>query len=494
VNEAKGCSALSGYRREAIATATTPTGGPRPQPAAPPHGGGTRDAFFDNAKYAAIVLVATAHAWEPLRSGSRTVTALYTVVYAFHMPAFIVISGYFSRNFDASPARLKRLVTGLVVPYVVFETAYTLFTRWTDHAPDRPISLLDPLYLTWFLAALFIWRLTTPVWRLVRWPLPVALVVAALATLTPSIGKDLDLQRVLQFLPYFVLGLSLRPEHFRLVRRRAVRIAAVAVFALALVVAYWAQPRWSYAWFFHKSSAQQLGAPAWAAPVTTLLTFGCSVVLVACFLSWVPGRRLWCTGLGAGTLYGYLLHGFFLQFAKPAGWYGPDWIHRPVGAVVVSLVAATGVTLLCTPPVRRVFRCTGKLRSTWRNPRLPKTSGWTPGRPRPCGPGSWTWAWSTAATRTPRRTARTPRSATSHPRCACCAATPWCSPPRSRAFCCCPITSNGCARPWPRRTGKPCGAGRRPLWRRSSRSAPTSCPPHAARSPNSACVSISPWA
>ncbi|MFJ4977844.1 acyltransferase family protein [Streptomyces coeruleorubidus] len=323
---------------------------------APPKQAGQRDAFFDNAKYLAIVLVAIGHAWEPLRDGSRAVSALYMVVYAFHMPAFIVISGYFSRSFDASPGRIGRLVTGLAVPYVVFETAYTLFTRWTDQEPDRPVSLLDPLYLTWFLAALFIWRLTTPVWRRVRWPLPVALVIAMLATLSSSVGNDLDLQRTLQFLPYFVLGLLLKPEHFRLVRRRSARVLAVPVFAAAVVVAYWAVPRMTGAWFYHRDSAEELAAPAWYGPVMTLVTFGCSLVLVACFLAWVPGRRAWFTVLGAGTLYGYLLHGFVAQGSKFWGWYEPAWVHQPAGVVVVTAFAAVLVTALCTPPVRRLFR------------------------------------------------------------------------------------------------------------------------------------------
>ncbi|MEV0634535.1 acyltransferase family protein [Streptomyces sp. NPDC050619] len=314
-----------------------------------------RDAFFDNAKYLAIVLVAMGHAWEPLRSDSRTVTALYMIVYAFHMPAFIIMSGYFSRGFDATPQKVKRLVTGVVVPYVVFETAYTLFTRWTDGEPDRPISLLDPLYLTWFLAALFIWRLTTPIWKSVRWPMPLALAVAMLATLSP-IGGDLDLPRTLQFLPYFVLGLCLKPEHFRLVRRRAARVLAVPVFACALAVAYWVVPRMDYGWFFHRDTAADFGVPDWYGPVMTLALFGCSVTLVACFLAWVPGRRTWFTTLGAGTLYGYLLHGFVAQISKPWGWYDPAWIYQPLGAVTVTVVAAAVVTALCTAPVRRVFR------------------------------------------------------------------------------------------------------------------------------------------
>ncbi|WP_406011412.1 acyltransferase family protein [Streptomyces sp. NBC_00637] len=343
-----------------------------PAQAAPEHltqtqaaSGKKRDAFFDNAKYLAILLVAVGHAWEPLREGSRTVTALYTLVYAFHMPAFIVVSGHFSRGFDGSPRRVKRLITGVAVPYVVFEVAYTLVTRWTDDAPDRDISLLDPLYLTWFLAALFVWRLTAPLWRLVRWPLPLALVVAMLATLSPAIGKDLDLQRVLQFLPYFVLGLLLRPEHFRLVRRRAVRVLAVPVFAGALALAYWSAPHGVHRWFFHDDSAAQLGAPAWYGPVMTLATFGCSTVLVACFLAWVPGRRTWFTALGAATLYGYLLHGFVKQVAGPAHWYDHPWIHQPLGALAVTLVAALTVTLLCTSPVRRVFRWVVEPRAEW---------------------------------------------------------------------------------------------------------------------------------
>ncbi|MEV0124325.1 acyltransferase family protein [Streptomyces sp. NPDC050703] len=322
--------------------------------AVPPAKG--RDAYFDNAKYLAIVLVAMGHAWEPLRGDSRAAAALYITVYTFHMPAFIVISGYFSRGFDASFDRVKRLVTGVAVPYVIFEVAYTYFKRWAGDDPTYPISLLDPWYLTWFLAALFIWRLTTPLWRIVRWPLPVALAVAVLASVSPDIGDDLDLQRVLQFLPFFVLGLVLRPAHFQLVRRREVRVLALPVLAAALAFAYWAAPRMNAAWFYRRDSAQELAAPGWTGGVMTLAMFGCSVVLVVCFLAWVPGRKLWFTALGAGTLYGYLLHGFLAKGSRFWGWYEADWVHRPLGEIAVTSAAATVITLLCAPPVRRAFR------------------------------------------------------------------------------------------------------------------------------------------
>ncbi|MCN9239450.1 acyltransferase family protein [Streptomyces sp. RY43-2] len=325
-----------------------------PQSATPP--GKRRDAFFDNAKYLAIVLVAMGHAWEPLKGDSRTLQAAYMFVYAFHMPAFIVISGYFSRSFDMRPAKLKRLVTGVLVPYVVFETAYTLFERAVGDDPDMPISLLDPWYLTWFLVALFVWRLTTPLWKLVRHPVPVSIAIALLASMSPDIGDDLDLQRVLQFMPFFVIGLSMKPEHFQAVRRRGARLLSLPVIAAAAAVAWWAVPRMNPAWFYHRDAAQELAAPWWCGPVMVLGLLAASLVLTACFFAWVPGRTMWFTTLGTGTLYGYLLHGFFTKTADFRGWLEADWLHGPLGALCVTLLAASLVTVLCTAPVRRVFR------------------------------------------------------------------------------------------------------------------------------------------
>ncbi|MEV6653524.1 acyltransferase family protein [Streptomyces sp. NPDC051219] len=338
-----------------------------PQPAAPPAESATkqRDPYFDNAKYLAIVLVAVAHAWEPLKDGSRAAEALYMLVYAFHMPAFILISGYFSRSFEMRPAQLRRLVGGVVVPFVVFEIAYSLFKRWAGSSPEQQISLLDPMYLTWFLAALFVWRLTTPLWRAVRRPLVIAVGVAVLASVTPSIGKDLDLQRVLQFLPFFVAGLYLRPEHFEAVRRRAVRLLALPVFAGALVIAYWAVPRTTARWLYHSSSAEELGQPWWTGVLMTLVLLTGSALLSACFLAWVPRREMWFTVLGAGTLSGYLLHGFLVKGAAFRGWFGIDWLSSPLGLVAVTVVAAGAVTALCTPPVRRAFRTVLEPRLEW---------------------------------------------------------------------------------------------------------------------------------
>ncbi|UGY91421.1 acyltransferase family protein [Streptomyces gobiensis] len=345
--------------------ATTPTRSPEPPAAS---GGASRDKrrdpFFDNAKYLTILLVGIGHAWEPLRSDSRAAVALYIAVYAFHMPAFIIISGYLSRSFEGRPSQLKRLITGVAVPYLVFEVIYTLFMRWLAE-PDRSFALLSPSWGLWFLVALFIWRLTTPLWNTLRWPLPVALGIAVLASITPKIGGDLNLQRVLQFLPFFVLGLQLRPAHFDMLRHRALRIAALPVMVCALIFAYWAAPRMNHSWFFHKYSAQDLGVPWWVGVVMTFALFGCALVLTACFFVWTPRRTMWFTSLGAGTLYGYLLHFYPLRLARELGWYDMGWVDSPLSRVIITLLAMVMMTVLCTALVQRVFRIVMEPKMEW---------------------------------------------------------------------------------------------------------------------------------
>ena len=76
-----------------------------------------------------------------------------------------------------------------------FETAYSLFKRYADNSPDMAISLVDPFFLTWFLIALFIWRVTTPIWQAIRHPLPVALAIGActfaMVTLGVMVGRGI---------------------------------------------------------------------------------------------------------------------------------------------------------------------------------------------------------------------------------------------------------------------------------------------------------------
>lgn len=351
--------------RQESPSAKTPDASAEPSAKVKKQPAANRDPFLDNAKYLTIVLVAIGHVWDPLRDDSRMAGALYFVLYCFHMPAFIIVSGYLSRSFSGTPRQIKRLVTGVAVPYVVFQTVYTFFMRWASDNPDREFHYQEPGFALWFLIALFVWRLTTPIWKTLRWPVPISLAIAVAVGVTPTVNSDLNLMRLVSFLPYFVLGLQLRPEHFQIIQRRRFRLLAIPVFASAIVFAYWAVPRMSKGWFLHDKASQDLGAPAWVGAVMTLAVFGCGLVLTAAFLSWVPRRTMWFTSLGAGTLYAYLLHIYPIKISREFNWYDMAWVDHPISRVAITLLAAVMMTILCTSPFRRAFRFVMEPKMEW---------------------------------------------------------------------------------------------------------------------------------
>jgi fucose 4-O-acetylase-like acetyltransferase len=327
-----------------------PSSLPEIAPAEPAPRRPERDPFFDNAKFFAIVLVVAGHAIVNLRD-VRFAHAAYLFVYTFHMPVFIVITGYFSRRFTFSGGKARKLLTNLAVPYVVFETAYSTY-HWAVGHSKFEISLLDPYYLTWFLLALFAWRLSTPVWQQIRFPVAVAVVISLLSGMSQLPGT-LEMNRVFGLVPFYVLGLFVKPEHFEILKKGWAAVLGlltlIAGFAFTYLVA---DRRMATEWVYWRSGNPTLHVNNLVGTGMRLGLLVAAGVLVAAFLTLVPRRQHWFTGLGAATLYAYLLHGFATKLADYYGWYHAHVLHTVPGVLAVAAAGALLATLLCTPPVR----------------------------------------------------------------------------------------------------------------------------------------------
>ena len=322
-----------------------------------------RDPYFDNAKFLAVVLVVVGHAWEPLRGanvGGRLLEAAQTFIYAFHLPAFIMMCGYFSRGFTAARDRTRKLVAAIVVPYVIFSLAYPLWAGLLsgDHVGWDP---LEPYYLTWFLPALLLWRLSTPLWQQIRFPVTAAVLISMLAGFV-TLPSMLNAAQVLSFLPFFVLGLTLRPHHFALLHRRVARVAGVAVLLLGGATAYVLALSVDPEWVHWRRSFGQLGVGASAGVGFRTVAMAAAVILTVAFLAVVPTRRTWFTRLGAATMYAYLLHGFVTLFLAYQGWY-----YRISGVQVLLVTAGCGAlaVILSADRMRRAFRWAVEPRLDW---------------------------------------------------------------------------------------------------------------------------------
>ncbi|KRV47662.1 hypothetical protein AQ490_04515 [Wenjunlia vitaminophila] len=311
----------------------------------------SRDPFLDNAKFVLVVLVVVGHNWGPLIDEMRAVKAAWLVLYSFHVPAFVLLCGYFSRGFTGRPDQVRKLALTVLLPYLVFETIYTgLYTLLFD----RPFAITpsQPTSVCWFLIALFVWRLTAPVWQAVRQPVAVAAAIS-LAAGTTAVGYELALPRVLQLLPWFVLGLQLRSEHFGFLRRPLVRCCSLVAVLAASAGAWWLAPRADPRLLSMSYDNDDLRLSVAQYLVVRLVLFVVAAALVASFFAWVPRHRAAYTRLGAATVYPYLLHGLVVQAAQAYGVHDLLGWGGLVGVALLSLAAAALAVGLSVTPVRR---------------------------------------------------------------------------------------------------------------------------------------------
>ena len=310
----------------------------------------TRDPWFDNAKMALVTLVVIGHAWVLLPSTATTGHA-YDFLYAWHVPAFVFVTGYLSRSWSYTRTRMWQLVRTVAVPYLLFEAAIALFRI---HVGGEQLEDLwrDPHWPMWYLSALFFWRLLTPVFKDMWGGLVVAVGVSIVAGLYA--GDTLDMARILGLLPFFVMGLKATPERLELLRGRAARVAAVGVFVAIWLLTSRTDDWAATEWLYYRSRYAELDVSDTQAFLTRAALLVLGTLGAWAFLALVPRTRGWFTTMGAYTLVVYLFHGFFV---KGAGYAGYDGVGGTVTGLVVTSLAGVAITLLlASPPVARVLK------------------------------------------------------------------------------------------------------------------------------------------
>ena len=318
-----------------------------PAPPSPPRPG--RDPWFDNTKFLLVALVVVGHSWT-LLPDQPWVELGYDWLYLWHIPAFVMVTGYLSRRFTFSRRNLRRLVTGVVVPYVLFEGLFALF-RYYVGGETLERLWLDPHWPMWYLAALFFWRLLTPFFRRTAAPMTIAVAVSLVGGILGI--ETFDLSRVMGLLPFFVAGLLVEDRHLDLLRSPRARRIGLGVLVAGMAVTPWVEWGISTEWLYYRTAYGDLSESWTAGFLIRGLLLVVSFAMATAVLAWVPRDRTWFTRLGVGSLVVYLFHGFFVKGAEYAGW--PDCAagHAVPAAAVTTAVALTLALTLSWRPVRK---------------------------------------------------------------------------------------------------------------------------------------------
>ncbi|MDM7831769.1 acyltransferase family protein [Cellulomonas edaphi] len=317
-----------------------------PQTAAPSV---RRDPFWDNAKAVLVTLVVVGHTLAPLAPHSAAADVVYRWIYQFHMPAFVFVTGILTA--ELTRARAGRLVTGLVVPYVIFQSVQWLEVSLVQGSWAH-WQLLTPRWTLWYLVAVLLWRLAAPLFEAMRpaAALALALVVAVAAGLGAGVGGVLALDYTLGLLPFFVAGVLLRganvPRLLAGPRARAAGIVVLVAAAGVAVVLHGHLPRLA----LRQGSAEELDTSDLRAAIIRVAVLGLAAACVAAVLAVLPRQRHWWTSIGEASLFVYLLHPLVLVPWRLGDL--PDRVDTAWQVALVILAAATLAYLLS----RRVTR------------------------------------------------------------------------------------------------------------------------------------------
>jgi fucose 4-O-acetylase-like acetyltransferase len=300
----------------------------------------SRNPYFDNLKFILIFLMVLGHfAFE-----NRTIpifNGICNSIYAFHMPLFIFISGYFSKSIIQ---QRKSDISSLLIPYLIFEFIHFGFTNITGLGHGH-LQFTFPTYQDWYLLSLFTWRLIIPYFGQLNksFAISVSIIAALCAGFVNNFNEFLSLYRSIYLLPFFVLGYYSIDIQAILNKLKAYRLVFnVLFFTLAIII------------FYSTISSNSLGQAlsyafipnsGYSENINDLYLRSFSLVFSSLyaflFLFIIPQKRTFFTKFGENTMTVYLTHIFFIWILISI--MGP---YKPIYSELIGIVFSLGITLL----------------------------------------------------------------------------------------------------------------------------------------------------
>jgi fucose 4-O-acetylase-like acetyltransferase len=315
-----------------------------------------REFYFDNAKFILIFFVVFGHLLRTFIEDNETVFTLYKVIYTFHMPAFILISGFFARGIYEN-GYIKKIAKKLILPYLIFQLIYSVYYYFLFNKSQLTVDPFNPHWSLWFLISLFCWHIMLLGFSRLKPATGLALAFALGLGVgyIDWVSNYLSLSRTFVFFPMFLLGYHLTKDHLQILTRPGFRIAALVPFTIAFI-GFYLFPQLDYKWLLGSKPYGAMDIELYAASFVRLGLYLMSTIMVFSFLAIVPKGQYFFTRLGRNTLYVYLLHGFFVRTFRESQISGyftepKDFLLLAAIALLLTLVLSSKLIKAAAQPL-----------------------------------------------------------------------------------------------------------------------------------------------
>lgn len=298
-----------------------------------------RDLLFDNIRGILIFLVILGHALEYFRLTNEAAEFLYVFIYLFHMPVFIFISGYFSKNVEKGRATAAKT---FLIPYLLLNLI--LSTIMFAMGKIDQIAILNPGWTLWYLYCMFLWRLLLPDLVKVRHVVILSFIIGIFSGFLTEFGSYMAMARTLGFLPYFLAGYFCKPEYIEKIRTLPLRrTLSLAIIGIGLGTAYeWTDVHLPAEILWGDRAYGLFEVPLYQVVLADGYLYVLSFAFVFAFLVLTSRKQRFFTIWGQSTLAIYLLHVYLV--APLVG--GSELIKDPLAHFLILIGGAVVIVYL----------------------------------------------------------------------------------------------------------------------------------------------------
>lgn len=310
---------------------------------------GERVYLWDNIKVILMVLVILTHSVCIYQiGGGKWIEYYWVFVMTYTMPLFTLASGYWFKQ-KAFGKVLYRFLWPCIIFSIVNFAWGSLF-----YEPYKEATLNTYLrfgYAMWYLWALFIYYLLTPLLlRYLRLStlFVLSLAFALIAGVIPFIGGALQLSRVICFYPFFIMGMLLREhsDQMKPIGRKYQWAIVLLTLSILYIVIDFFFPGVVYQTGFVSGYGLSIRGFVWRVFTYFMCMAMCLAVIYA-----MPEKKLWFSKYGTRTMNVYLLH---MLIVFPCTWYVGSAIKDEWYGYVFLII---GVPLLCMPLFSKKVDC-----------------------------------------------------------------------------------------------------------------------------------------
>lgn len=314
-----------------------------------------RNLKLDNMKFMLIFLVVLGHISEKYTDDYGGFKIIFLIIYVFHMPAFLFVSGLLSKG-TIDRRKYENIFSYLMLYFVI-----KIVRNGVNYVINGSgsFSILSESGLAWYAGALFAYCLITVFLKNAdkRWVLICSVILGCFAGYDPNLGDFLILSRIIVYYPFFFLGYMIDTEKLMKIAgkisAKALSVIGLGVFAAVFVMygerLYWIRPL--------LTGRNPFSELEYYSAYGLILRFVYYIVVAAIILTLitlVPNIKIpLLTGIGSRSIAVYTFHFCFIDVIWGIFGFG-EWMRSSAEGIVFYLgmtAMAAAITAAASLPV-----------------------------------------------------------------------------------------------------------------------------------------------